>query len=92
MSRYVNANLVPLYLNTAACEQIKSMPTADVQEVRHGKWIYNPNGMDFNIGAWVCSECQQRNNNLPCSQKYKPSNFVGSNFCPNCGAKIDKKD
>ena len=33
MARYVDAHLAPIYLNTVACEQIKRMPTADVEEV-----------------------------------------------------------
>ena len=54
-------------------------PTADVQEVRHGKWIVN----DLTP---YCSVC------------YRPSEYecdgVHSKplFCPNCGAKMDRKD
>ena len=33
MSRYVDADLAPIYLNADACEQIKHIPTADVVEV-----------------------------------------------------------
>lgn len=63
-------------------------PVANVQNVKHGRWIYDQNGMDFNLGAWVCSECRQRNNNLSCDPRYRPSAFVGSKYCPNCGAKM----
>lgn len=31
--RLVNADMAPLYLNEAACEQIKNMPTVDAVEV-----------------------------------------------------------
>lgn len=70
---------------TSPCEQFINK---DVAPVRHGKWIYNPNGMDFNLGAWECSACAQRNNNLPCSRNISPYICVGSKFCPNCGAKL----
>ena len=67
---------------------IDAVPTADVAPVRHGRWIYNPNGMDFNLGAWECSVCTQKNNNLPCNRNISPYICVGSKYCPNCGAKM----
>ena len=67
---------------------IRKVPAADVAPVRHGKWIYNPNGMDFNLGAWECSVCTQKNNNLPCSRNISPYICVGSKYCPNCGARM----
>lgn len=52
-------------------------PTADVQEVRHGKWIEKP----YLLGTSnFCSLCGE-NYGMP-HGKYK--------FCPNCGAKMDK--
>lgn len=57
--------------------------------VVHGRWVYNPNGMDWNLGAWQCSVCKCNNNNLPGNDKYNPYIFQGSNYCPNCGAKMD---
>lgn len=71
---------------------ILDIPAADVEPVRHGKWIYNPNGMDFNLGAWECSACAQRNNNLPCNRNISPYICVGSKYCPNCGARMDGGD
>ena len=68
------------------------MGKADVAPVVHGHWVYNPNGMDFNLGAYECSICRQRNANLPGSKNMNPYNFVGSKYCPNCGAKMDEED
>ena len=65
---------------------------ADEQPVVHGHWVYNRNGMDWNLGAWECSACKCRNNNLPGSEIYSPYSFVGSRYCPNCGAKMDKEN
>ena len=45
---------------------INYLPTADVAEVKHGKWIWDPNGMDWGLGTWQCSECSCRNNNPTC--------------------------
>lgn len=52
------------------------LPTADVQEVRHGKWKYD------NI-ALKCSECDKW---LVIEQ-----GTADMNFCPHCGAKMDKE-
>ena len=48
--------------------------TADVVEVRHGKWLYS------NAGNWKCSLCGD--------EPYYDSK-KGLNYCPNCGAKMD---
>ena len=60
----------------------------DVAGVRHGKWKYDPNGMDWGLGAWVCSVCGCKNNNLGTSERINPYLFSGSKFCPNCGARM----
>lgn len=66
---------------------IKGAPTIDPEELRpRGKWIWNPNGMDWGLGAWECSECACRNNSLPMNSNMNPLMFSGSNYCPNCGA------
>lgn len=64
-------------------------PAADVVEVMHGHWKYNPNGMDWGLGAWECSLCRCRNDNLPMDEKINPRIWAGTKFCPNCGAKMD---
>lgn len=61
---------------------IDATPTADVVEVRHGKWHYPPYapfGGSYEMKR--CSICG-----------YKPdfdADNPYSNFCPNCGAKMD---
>lgn len=90
------------YWDMFCCKEIERAPEWDghtpaqaierigkLEPVRHGRWIYDPNGMDFNLGAWVCSECKERNNNLGGMRKINPYQFIGSRFCPNCGAKMD---
>lgn len=72
---------------------IDRQPAVDAVPVRHGRWLYDPDGMDFNLGAWVCSECKAKNDNLGgskrSSKRINPYLFVGSRYCPNCGAKMD---
>lgn len=67
-------------------EVINSVPAADVAPVRHGRWDNIPNtymcvaGRDgsYHGNATSCSACNEINPNA-----YK------TNYCPNCGAKMD---
>lgn len=59
-------------------EQIADAPTLDVAPVRHGQWETNSDKPD----TLICSVCK-------CGfdmWKHDPHNF-----CPNCGAKVDKE-
>lgn len=61
---------------------IKSIPAADVAEIRHGKWIHSEIedddwGRIFH--KWTCSVCGY-------SVAHNPT---GENYCPNCGAIMD---
>lgn len=63
------------------------------ESVKYGEWELDPNGMDWNIPAWRCSECGFVANYIGVEVNglgNNPMNWAGSNFCPNCGAKMDK--
>ena len=32
-------------------EIVERQSTVDAEPVRHGRWVYDPDGMDFNLGA-----------------------------------------
>lgn len=51
-------------------------PTADVQEVKHGRWLFG------RFGCGWCSECGE------CGLDTSELDAAG-NYCPNCGAKMD---
>ena len=53
---------------------LRDMKTADVSLVRHGQWENITGGM---ITLGDCSECKAR----------QP--VIGTNYCKNCGAKMD---
>lgn len=60
---------------------IDEQPTVDAVPVRHGKWIHdgydNPHGVD-----WMhCSECGSRDVYCPAAM---------TNYCPNCGARMEE--
>lgn len=67
---------------------IWAAPAADVREVVRGKWVYDENATDWGIGGYVCSECKNKNNNLPCNRVKSVRMFSGAKFCPNCGAEM----
>ena len=59
---------------------------------KHGHWVFDPDGMDWNLPAWKCSECHCKNDNIPPNlERTNPLRWSGSKFCPNCGAKMDEK-
>ncbi|MGN0488060.1 MAG: hypothetical protein ACI4HO_02225 [Ruminococcus sp.] len=61
---------------------IKSQPIADVEEVRHGKWVFISG--DLNYVDCKCSECDYIDTFV------NDTDFF-NNYCPNCGAKMDKE-
>ena len=70
-----------LYKATDIYNVIKSAPSADVVEVRHGEWIETYNEM-------VCSKCH-----LPPLTKEVTNGTIEilTKYCPNCSAKMDGK-
>ena len=64
-------------------------PSADVVEVRHGKWVAKP--QEFYIGdtEWMCSNCKEEF----CPLEMSSDDFLETmKYCPNCGAKMDGKE
>ena len=57
--------------------EISQIPTADVVEIRHGKWLTDRFGMERSI----CSNC---------GAVYDGGDSF--RFCPKCGAKMDLDD
>ena len=76
------------YTKEDAIDCIKSATSENVAPVVHAIWVWNPNGMDFGLGAWQCGRCFARNNNLPINSKINPMMCIGSKYCPECGVKI----
>lgn len=66
------------YSREDAADCIRYMDSADVVPVRHGYWISkNPHGYEW---IFVCSNCDYIDG-YPFNDR--------SNYCPNCGAKMD---
>ena len=97
MSRYIDAEVALQSFcaecnHTIKCEDCdikyhleEFVPTGDVQEIKHGRWIKYP--MDeWGAANCECSVCHTR--------QFFPLLLVkgGDNYCGNCGAKMDADD
>lgn len=84
MSKLKTGGIFTEVFKKVVLEIISNQPTADVQEVRHGKWIY----VDGDLG-WAdckCSECGYTD-----TDSFEDCTECFYNFCPNCGAKMDEE-
>lgn len=89
MKNYHVAMLVPLQVVDIIVMLLKA------QEPKKGHWILDPDGMDWGLPAWRCSECGGRNDCLPAYVGGQPAKniyrWAGSQYCPNCGAKMEEE-
>ncbi|WP_293969728.1 hypothetical protein [uncultured Ruminococcus sp.] len=87
---YTNGSmLIPTFRVEQMIEHyFNSTSTADVQKVRHGKWEDNAEDVYWgnHFTRKHCSEC----GNKPEYREGKNS-YVLSDYCRNCGAKMDKE-
>lgn len=72
------------YAYGVALKEIEKLPTADVEEVKHGEWknvaVYN------GICIATCSNCRQQIVEIECNATvFKFENA----FCRKCGAKME---
>lgn len=80
----------------AAEQLLDEIPAADVAPVVHGRWmpVYESEITGWDpavagrdpIGGYICSACKEESI-YDCNDE-----FVLSNYCPNCGAKMDGGD
>lgn len=68
-----------------AASIVDEQPTIEAEPVKHGKWL-KP-AKKYPYWDWKCSECG--------CEEYRQSDSNGEyrvmNYCPNCGAKMDKE-
>lgn len=58
---------------------IDTQPTADIKKVRHGEWLKREKEGGI-FASYECSVCSAY-----------PTDGIITYYCPNCGAKMDKK-
>ena len=61
-------------------DAVRNIPAVDVAPVVHGEWVDTPDGT-----ATICSYCKADWNVFD-NDTYR------FNYCPNCGAKMDRED
>ena len=76
-----NGSVFGQHTGLADCiaRDISELPAADVAEVVHGQWIWNEEGEIDWEQFYRCSNCGDKE-------------YWESNFCPNCGAKMDLEE
>ena len=76
-----NGSVFGRHTGLADCiaRDISELPAADVAEVVHGRWIWNEEGEIDWEQFYRCSNCGEKE-------------YWESNFCPNCGAKMDLEE
>lgn len=64
---------------------LDSIPAADVVEVRHGRWM-TTDAYPHHLYCSVCYKTYAKN------AKWVNELDLPTNYCPNCGARMDKED
>lgn len=72
--------LMPGTYNSAEIEEmLDNLPAADVEPVRHGRWLKCFEDWRQQIEGSKCSAC---------GFEYYGTNIIRFRYCPNCGAKM----
>ena len=69
----------------AILDTIDEAPTVDAVEVVHGHWISLTDCSNAGVYCSVCHKKVWKEDYAWCNRKNK----LRSNYCPNCGAKMD---
>lgn len=68
--------------------EIEGLPAADVEPVRHGRWISLTDCSNAGVYCSICHKKVYKEDYAWCNRKNK----VRSPYCPNCGSKMDLED
>ena len=89
MSRYIDANRLKETLRQGAFSSVMKVidrePTADVQEVKYGKWeaVTEPKDNVYGAVKYKCTYCGDE-------VMLNPEWLDLEHYCRNCGAKMDE--
>lgn len=66
----------------------------NVLPVKHAHWKWDKDGMDWGIGAWVCSNCGLTfpDMEVALNKNAHIRKYAYSHYCGCCGAKMDEED
>lgn len=90
LNSYVSGNDPTLIIayRVDLCEIIENIPAADVEPVRRGKWEYDSDGVP---NCSQCGEFALQRLHLYIKNKTFDAPFKLTDYCPNCGAKMDEE-
>ena len=71
-------------------DMVSQFPAVDVAPVRHGHWISLTECANEGVYCSICKKKVWKSDYARCSKKSR--NKLRSNYCPNCGAKMDLED
>lgn len=71
-------------------EKLKSIPTADVTEIKHGKWL-KTNAYPHKVYCSVCYKTYVENEEIIAGRGWRLSYCTEAEYCPHCGAKMDEE-
>lgn len=71
-------------------ERLEEIKKAAMETEPTAQWVWDDNALDWGLGAWVCSKCHTKNQNIHSKKDEDPNIWEGTNFCPQCGAQIKK--
>ena len=69
---------------------LRDMPAADVAPVRHGHWISLTECANEGVYCSICKKKVWKSDYAWCNKRIR--NKLRSDYCPNCGAKMDGCD
>ena len=66
----------------------------EMQVVKHAHWKWDEDGVDWGIGAWVCSNCGLMfpDMEVALNKNAHIRKYAYSHYCGCCGAKMDEED
>lgn len=78
--------------NCRMTDTIADFPAADVAEVRHGRWE-EVDWIEFDVHGLEATRIPKAGLRCSrCSNVFKKELLWKDNYCPNCGACMDKED
>lgn len=69
-------------VNAVPTEYIEAFPAAEVEEIKHGRWVFTDTYDMYHTPIYSCSACYHET----------PTHYITAySRCPHCGAKMDKE-
>ena len=71
------------YCNDWSMTQGRAIERWNTRAERTCEMVYEPDDPPIHYGKWTCSECGHW-------WMYPPYDMSGANYCPDCGAKVER--